>query len=386
MLITILTFVIILGVLVFVHECGHFFASRWFGIKPREFGFGLPPRVWGIYKNKEGLWKQVYGKKEVDDASDTVYSINWIPVGGFVNIGEDDLKDTGPGSFISQPVWKRAIILSAGVGMNVVLTAVLIIFGLMIGMPQSLDNLSRGAKVSEQKIQIVQILPQTPASQAGLQVGDQIVSINKNSFAKYTDLMDFVDKNTGIQLNYLIKRAGTEKEYKLTPIKIKETGKGGVGIGIAETGIVKYPFYMAIWQGIKTTAILTWAIIVAFYELIKNLVIGKGISADISGPVGIAALSGQVARMGFVYVLQFAALLSVNLAVINFLPFPALDGGRILFLIIEKIKGSPVKRELEAIIHNTGFALLMVLVVLVTYRDIAKYADRFKIIWERIMG
>jgi regulator of sigma E protease len=386
MLITILTFVIVLGVLVFVHECGHFFASRLFGLKPREFGFGFPPRVWGIYKDKEGKWKQVYGKKEITDNSDTVYSINAIPMGGFVNIGEDDLNDTSPNSFVNQSIWKRAVILSAGVAMNVVLTAVLISFGLMIGMPQSLDNISASARISEQKIQIVQVLPQTPASKSGLQVGDQIVSINKKSFAKYTDLIDFVDKNTGKPLNYLIKRAGAEKEYKITPIKIKETGKGGVGVGIAETGLVKYPFFIAIWEGLKTTVFLTWAIIVAFYDLIKNLVMGHGVSADISGPVGIAALSGQVARMGFVYILQFTALLSVNLAVINFLPFPALDGGRILFLIIEKIKGSPVKRELEAIIHNTGFALLMVLVVLVTYRDILKYMDKFRMIWERIAG
>jgi regulator of sigma E protease len=386
MLITILTFVIILGVLVFVHECGHFFAARLFGVKPREFGFGFPPRVWGIYKDKEGKWKQVFGKKEVADAADTVYSINAIPMGGFVNIGEDDINDNGPGSFVSQPIWKRAVILSAGVGMNVVLTAVLIIFGLMIGLPQSLDNLAAGARVSEQKIQIVQILPQTPASEAGLQVGDQIININNKNFTKYTDLIDFVDKNTGKKLDYLIKRGGVEKKYVLTPARNKDTGKGGIGIGIAETGIVKYPFYIAIWEGVKTTVFLTWAIIIAFYELIKNLVLGHGVSADISGPIGIAALSGQVARMGLVYVIQFAALLSVNLAVINFLPFPALDGGRVLFLIIEKIKGSPVKREVEAIIHNTGFALLMVLVVLVTYRDLAKYADRFRLIWERIMG
>jgi regulator of sigma E protease len=386
MFVTILTFVIILGVLVFVHELGHFFTARWFGIKPREFGFGLPPRFWGIYKDKAGTWKQTYGKKEVNDADDTVYSLNWIPVGGFVNIGEDDLNDTGPGSFVSQPIWKRAVILSAGVGMNVVLTAILLIFGLMIGMPQSLDSLSPGAKVSEQKIQIVQILPGTPASSIGLQVGDQILSINDKNFSRYTDLIAFVDKNTGKKLSYMIKRGNVEKEYILTPVKNKDTGKGGIGVGIAETGIVKYPFYVAIWEGIKTTVFLTWAIIVAFYELLKNLILGHGVSADIAGPVGIAKLSGQAARMGFVYVIQLAALLSVNLAVINFIPFPALDGGRVLFLIIEKIKGSPVKREIEAIIHNTGFALLMILVVLVTYHDIAGYFGKIKMFWERLIG
>ena len=124
----------------------------------------------------------------------------------------------------------------------------------------------------------------------------------------------------------------------------------------------------------------------AFYELIKGLVMGRGVAVDVAGPVGIAALTGQVAHMGFIYILQFTALLSINLAIINFLPIPALDGGRVLFLIIEKIKGSPVKRELETAIHNIGFALLMLLVLVVTFRDVARFGDSFKALWERIVG
>ena len=124
----------------------------------------------------------------------------------------------------------------------------------------------------------------------------------------------------------------------------------------------------------------------AFYELIKGLIMGRGVAIDVAGPIGIAALTGQVAQMGLIYILQFTALLSINLAIINFFPFPALDGGRVLFLIIEKIKGSPVKRELEAAIHNIGFALLMLLVLVVTFRDVARFGDKFKMLWERIIG
>ena len=125
-------------------------------------------------------------------------------------------------------------------------------------------------------------------------------------------------------------------------------------------------------------------IIVAFYELIKGLIFGQGVTADLAGPVGIATLTGQVARLGVVYLMQFTALLSINLAVINFLPFPALDGGRFLFLIIEKIKRAPVRREVENLIHNIGFALLMILVLVVTFRDVAKFSGAFSNIWNKL--
>jgi regulator of sigma E protease len=386
MIITLLTFFIVLGVLVFVHELGHFFVARKFGVRAEEFGFGFPPRAFGIYKSVDGKWKNVFGGKEVADAADTIYSVNWLPLGGFVKIKGEDGNNTDPDSFASKNILKRTLILSAGVSMNIVLAMVLISFGLIIGMPQSLENLGNGAKVSDQKIQIVQILPDSPASSAGLTVGDVIENIDGKSFTKYDDLQNYVAEKNGKPLKYQIKRANQEKDFTITPKTMKETGKGGIGVAIAETGMVRYPWYLAVWEGVKTTIFLTWAIIVAFYDLFKNLFMGHGISSDIAGPVGIAALSGQVARMGLSYVIQFTALLSVNLAIINFLPFPALDGGRVLFLVIEKIKGSPVKRELEAMIHNIGFGLLMVLVLLVTFRDIAKYTDKFRMLWERIMG
>lgn len=165
-----------------------------------------------------------------------------------------------------------------------------------------------------------------------------------------------------------------------------ETGKGGIGVAISEVGMVKYPWYYAIWEGFKTTFMMVWAILVAFYELFKGLILGHGVSADVAGPVGIAVLTGQVARMGVIYIMQFTAMLSINLAIINFLPLPALDGGRVLFLIIEKIKGRPVKRELEAAIHNIGFMLLMVLVLLITFRDVMKFGDKFRMLFDRIFG
>ncbi|MCG2695458.1 RIP metalloprotease RseP, partial [Candidatus Parcubacteria bacterium] len=388
MFLTIITFIIVLGVLVFVHELGHFLAARKFGVKAEEFGFGFPPRMFGVYKDKQGKWKRVIGGKEVKDAPGTVYSLNWIPIGGFVKIkGEDaagdgsivggsreaEEKSAAPeqDSLTDKPIWQRAIIMSAGVTMNVVLAAALIIFGLSIGMPQVLDGIHPKARISDKKIQVVQVYPDSPASQAGIIIGDAIISINNVRFVNYEELQKFVDENEGKELDYRIGRDSEEMLIAITPEIREETSMGGIGIAIAETGIVKYPWYLAIAEGVKTTVFLTWAIIVAFYELFKGLITGQGLSADIAGPVGIAALTGQMARMGFVYVLQFAALLSINLAIINFLPFPALDGGRVLFLFLEKIKGRPVKRELEAAIHQAGLILLMLLVLVVTFKDVA---------------
>jgi regulator of sigma E protease len=386
MLLTIITFIIVLSILVFAHELGHFWVARKCGVRAKEFGFGFPPRAFGIYKNKEGKWRKVLGGKQVEDAADTVYSINWIPLGGFVNLGEDEEGGDDPNHFANKKIWQRASMISAGVVMNIILAAVLIIFGFMIGLPQGLDNISPRAQITDKKIQIVEVMPDSPAEKAGLRIGDVIASINGNAFAGYQELQEFVDEHVGEELEYLISREGGELTVRITPRLMEETGRGGIGVGIMETGIVKYPFFLAIWEGVKTTIFLTWAIIIAFYELIKGLIIGQGVSADVAGPVGIAALTGQVARMGFVYVLQFTALLSINLAIINFLPFPALDGGRIIFLIIEKIKGSPVKKEIEGLIHNIGFALLMLLILVVTFKDVSRFGDKFRMIWERIIG
>ncbi|MDO8592424.1 MAG: RIP metalloprotease RseP [bacterium] len=386
MLLTIIIFILVLSVLVFAHELGHFMMARRFGVKAEEFGFGFPPRAFGIYKNAAGQWKLVWGAKEVADAPGTVYSINWLPLGGFVKIkGENGDQKNEPDSFACRPVWQRAVILSAGVIMNVILASVLIISGYLAGLPQALDNgIDPRANVRDQKIQIVQVIKDSPASAAGLRIGDAILSIDSQQFLNFGQLQAYVGSKAGQQLDYKIKRGRDEFNEKITPVIIKETGRGGIGIALSQTGVVSYPWYLAIWQGLITTFSLVWAIILAFYELLKGLLAGQGVSADLAGPVGIAAITGQVARMGFIYLMQFTALLSINLAVINFFPFPALDGGRVLFLIIEKIKGSPVKKEVEGAIHNIGFALLMALVLLVTLKDVSKFGGIFKAIWDKI--
>jgi len=266
------------------------------------------------------------------------------------------------------------------------LAFVLISIGYMIGLPQVTDNVEPDAKIISHQIQVVNVADNSPAKEAGLKVGDVILSVNGDVLENINSLENYAHENVDTELDYKIKREGKEIDKKITPVLREETGKGGIGIGIVETGIVKYSFFKAIWKGLITTISLTGAILGAFYGLLKNIFTGHGVGADIAGPVGIAVLTGQVARMGFVYILQFAAMLSINLAIINALPFPALDGGRVLFIIIEKIKGSPVKKELEGMFHYIGFALLMLLVLVVTFKDIARYGGFFTNLWGKIIG
>lgn len=383
---TILIFLAILSLLVFVHEFGHFWVARKFGLKPEEFGIGMPPRAMAVYKDKDGNRKTVFGGTEIKDASDTVYSINWLPLGGFVKLGEDDDPGDNPNHFNSKPIWQRASILLAGVSMNVLLAFVLIVIGFIIGSPVAVDDGIDEKYLHDRKIQISAILPGTPAEEAGLQSGDVVVSINDVVFENFTSHQNYVDRRSGEKLIYKIKRGDDVFEKEISPVTMEETGRGGIGIGITETAVVKYPFHLAVWQGFKKTFVVLWMILAALYDLIKGLIIGNGVSVDVAGPIGIAKITGEVARMGFIFLMQLTIMLSLNLAIINALPYPALDGGRVLFLIIEKFKGSPVKKEVEGVIHYIGFATLMLLIVVVTVNDISKYGDFFIGLWNKVVG
>ena len=372
MLATIIIFIIVLSLLVFVHEWGHFFVARKLGVKSEEFGIGYPTRIIGVYKNKKGKWSMAKGKKKVEDAQDTVYSLNWIPLGGFVKIkGEDGENEKDKDSFAGKKAWKRAAILSAGVSMNLVLAAVLLSVGLMLGLPQAATgDFESGTQVSDQKVTVLKVFPETPAKEAEIKMGDVILGINGQELNSSEQVNQFIKDKKGEKLTYKIKRGEEVLHKKITPETIEKNGETGIGIAITNTAIVKYPWYRAVWKGVKETVILTGAIIVALVGLVKDLIMGQSVAAEVGGPVRIAALTGQFANLGFAYLLQFTALLSINLAIINFLPIPALDGGRVLFLIIEKIKGSPVKKEVEALIHNLSFILLIILILIITFNDI----------------
>lgn len=359
MLLTVLVFIIVLGILVLVHEAGHFVTAKKLGMKVEEFGIGFPPRIWSK-KGKDGV----------------TYSVNWVPLGGYVKIkGEDGENRDDPDSFASKKAWKRAIVLTAGVAMNFLLCAVLLSIGFGLGLPQAVDqeSIDQGL-VRDYKIMVVSVLDDHPAQAAEIELGDVLLAVDGQELQGVSSLNDYTADKIGQTVTYTISRGGEPLDKEIEIVKI-ESGQGGIGIGLVETGIISYPVHKAVWNGFKLTGYLTKEITLAFYNIFKNLIIGQPVGVQVSGPVGIAVLTGQVARLGFIYILQFTALLSLNLAIINFIPFPALDGGRLLFLGIEKIRRKPVSQKVEGIIHTLGFAILMLIIVIVTFQDVLRYVN-----------
>jgi len=369
MFVTILIFVAILGLLVFVHELGHFIVAKKSGMKVDEFGFGFPPRVIGIQKI-DGKFKLVWGHRGALDSAHTVYSINLIPLGGFVKIvGENNEGESDPQSFINKPFGRRLLTLLAGVFMNVILAWVLLSIGLGIGLPAAVDgssSLPKGARLSEQSAAILEVRKDSPAEKADLKIGDVIVSINGQETKTSGEVQKFVSEHKGQQLSFVIKRGQQNENKSVEALANPPENEGPTGIVLADVGKLSYPWYLAPWAGAQATVLQLGGIVSGLYHLIAS---GVGFDS-LGGPVKIAQLTGQVADLGILYLLQFAAFLSLNLAILNVLPFPALDGGRVLFLFIEKIRGKRNNQKIEQWANTAGFALLLLLMLAVTVKDI----------------
>lgn len=360
MFFTILLFVFILSILVLSHEFGHFITAKKFGMRVDEFGFGFPPKLFGIRKGE------------------TLYSFNLFPVGGFVKIyGEDGENRKDSKSFSSNSIWRRSLVILAGVAMNFLVAYILFTVGHMIGTPTAFNSESQQAGIENVSVQILQIVPDSPAEASDLKLGDKILSITtqeeKLVVGSADNVKDFINNNQGQSFIFSIDRGG-DIETIIVNSRVEFNEKeGSVGIQFIDAGIVKYSWYAALWQGVETTVNTTIAILLAFGSMISNVVTTGSLPADVAGPIGIAVFTGTVKGLGLVYVLQFIALISINLAILNIIPFPALDGGRLLFLIIEKIKGSPVNKKIESFAHAAGFALLILLIIVITFNDINKF-------------
>lgn len=384
-MITIAIFILILGLLVFVHEIGHFWVSRRNKVEVEEFGFGFPPRIFGIYWNKKKERKIIWGSKEIKevreareiDGETTVYSVNWIPLGGFVKItGEDGDKKENPKSFAAKKPFTRIKILAAGVVMNFLLAVVLFSLGFWLGVPQA-DYEVKSGNIRGEKIQIVDVRKGTPAEAMNLRVGDEILgALKENNLIKFSsveEVQNFIKENKGNQMILEIQRGKDKLEISGVPRTDFPDNEGPLGIGLTKIVVVKYSWYKAIILGFQYTFSLMITFVSFLGLLIWRLIIGQPAGFDVSGPIGIAVLTGQVAQLGFDYLIRFTGMLSINLAIINILPIPALDGGRILFILIEKFKGSPISQKFEQRAHSLGFALLISLMVFVTVRDFAKF-------------
>lgn len=369
---TILIFFVILAILVLIHELGHFLAAKKSGIKVEEFGFGFPPRLWGFQKGE------------------TFYSINWIPFGGFVKIlgenvqveGDAPLPESDRGrTLVDRPRYVQAMVLAAGVFFNILLAWAILSFGLWIGLPTSRAGVPEGYQLEKSRLIVVEVLKDSPASLAGLKGGEIITymtdGVNKISQPTVPEVQEFVSGHSGekIEVGYLsglaIESSVGEKEVTIVPKAVDGGDKAVIGISMDEIGILKLPFFLAIWEGLRLTGLVTWSIVVTLWALILGIFQGEtAILASVTGPVGLVGIIGSSMSLGFSYLLNLVAVISLNLAVINFLPFPALDGGRILFLGIEAIRRKALSPKFVNAANSVGFFILLGLMLLLTFRDV----------------
>ncbi len=370
MIITILIFLAVLSILVFVHEAGHFIVAKRSGMKVHEFGFGFPPRAFGIQK-VNGKWKIVWGNKE-SETENTVYSVNWIPLGGFVKIqGEDNDDGVDEHSFVNKPFWRRFFTLAAGVIMNFILAGVLLSIGYMAGLPvavQDIKDVPKGATFTERQVAIIDVVKDSPADKAGIMASDIVEKVDGQKFTTVEGLQEYVRNNKGKVINFEVKRVNEDKSFDVQALSEAKEGEGVVGIGMALYGNIQFNPLAAVGQGFITAYKQLWAIATGLYNLFAS---GDGLES-LGGPVKIAQITGQVAATGFIPLLQFAAFLSLNLALLNALPLPALDGGRILFLLIEKIRGKRNNAKVEQYANAIGFMALLLLMLLITVRDVSQ--------------
>jgi regulator of sigma E protease len=314
----------------------------------------------------------------------TLYKLiqgNWLPFGGFVKIfGEnpDEENTNGPDrarSFVHKPRYAQALILVAGVVANFLLAGILFSIGFMSGLPATVDE-SNISKVADPHLVILDVAKDSPAALSHLQAGDTVVSIvsGKDTLIEPTPdtVREFIGSHGFNPLEMNILRHDVPQTLEIIPKEGIVEGKPGIGIQMDLVGILKMSFFKAIGAGFEQMALMTKAITVSLYTLIHDAFLGKADFNSITGPVGIVGVVGDAAKFGFIYLLSFTALISINLGVINLIPFPALDGGRLLFLLIEKIKGSRIKPAVANAFNTIGFALLIILMIAVTYHDIVK--------------
>ncbi len=355
MLLTALVFFIILSILVFVHELGHFVVARFVGVHVEEFGFGLPPRIWG---------KKV-GK--------TVYSINWLPIGGFVKLaGEDEEPNV---RYSKQFFWakskkERSAILLAGVTMN---------FILAVGITTYL--LTQGVYETSGRVHIEKVVVGSPAFTAGLKEKDIIVNVfdsittaEPTKLSVPSDLIDFTKSHMGKPITITVMRDGATLPFVVVPRVEYPKGEGPMGVAISNLELKTYPWSVAPWEAVKLNLRRAGEMFTGLGTLVMRVVQLKPLGSDVAGPIGIAQVTGQAVKFGFRAVLEFMSILSLNLAVLNILPIPALDGGRLLFVVLEKFIGKRIRPSFERSTHQIGMMVLLILVVLISINDILRLA------------
>lgn len=353
---TVILFLIVLAILIFVHELGHFLTARACGIRVDEFALGFGPR----------LWQKTKGE--------TTYKLNLIPFGGYVKIfGEnpDEASVDGPDSsrsLVCKPKWQQIAVLVAGVFFNFVFALILICGAFMIGVPASTESYPQYTdRMTNQHIAVTYIEPKSPAEIAGLKPGDEI-----RGYKSVEDVQTAIagSKDKGIDILYV--HGGVEMQKKIIGVEGIVEGKYAIGISMDNVGTLRLPIHLAIYEGVRYTLHMMKAITVGIYDLIAGIFDHTSKLSSVTGPIGIASMVRDAANLGFTYLMMFTALISINLGVLNLVPFPALDGGRILFVIIEAVIRRPIRPAVANTFNAIGFSLLMILLIAVSFKDVWK--------------
>lgn len=328
---TILSFIFVFGMIVFAHELGHFLTAKYNGIKVHEFALGMGP----VLLKRQG--------------AETLYSLRVFPIGGYVKMEGEDEASEDPRSFSNKKPLQRLLVLAAGAFMNFVLAYVLLVIIMFsMGSPSNI---------------VGDIVPDYPAVEAGIIAGDEIVSINGEEIKNWDAVIENINSSNGETLTIEVIRDGDEKlTFDVVP-RVRDDGGYQIGIQTKFVKRIDQAFGMA------------WKQFVSFFtDIFKFFTsIGKSeVDAELVGPVGLVSIIGEVSRQGIMNLLLLAAYISINLGIVNLLPFPALDGGRIIFVVIEMIMGKPIDREKEGYVHFIGFAILMALMVFLVFKDISR--------------
>ena len=362
---SIIIFIIILGILIFVHEFGHFVVAKLFGIRVDEFGMGFPPRAIRLFKRGE-----------------TEYTLNWIPFGGFVKIyGEDSLKEgerdpDWKRSIGAKKWWQQILVLIAGVTMNVILAWIIFTGSLLVGAPTLASQADHPELLKDPALTVLEVAANSPAEHAGFMAGDRIVKaasahaiLSNASPEGFTSYIQGAQPDEPVTIE--IKRGKEVKDIVVVPTvgAGSEAGKPAIGVSIDVVGTSQG---LGFFQAIKQGAITTYYSATGTFKAFGQLISGKVSLNTLSGPVGLTKMVGEAQKIGFMYVFILMAIISLNLAVINILPFPALDGGRILFVIIEKIIRRPLPQKFVEWANGIGFVLLIGLMLVITVKDVIK--------------
>jgi regulator of sigma E protease len=359
LLVTIVAFIAIFGLLIFVHEFGHFIVAKRNGIKVEEFAFGLP-LLPAIFRTKRG---------------ETEYAIYPVPLGGFVRMLGEDGHSRSKRSFAAKPRTVRAKVLFAGVAMNILLALVLLTIGFLFKMsPIALCASDYPATTFTNDVTLVAVSDSGPAKAAGLEAGDVVKTIDGQTVSCFTQVPQRLKAKAGQPVSIGIIRGGDAQEIAVTPRGPGEPGSGTIGVAPQDHYThLDYPWYIAPYLAVIESGAVVAQNLGAIGQVFTQIFTQGSVPEGVSGPVGIAKLTGQVVDLGALMVLRFIAIISLSLAVFNLLPIPALDGGRLLFVGIEALRGGkPVTPKIENAIHAAGFTLLILLILFITYFDIVR--------------